>query len=201
MSHYLSNPCPATPLGLPTEEREVVPLRLAPGEMARAFAEMSLHGFGGVTPWAHRILVERRGWIDDREFAEVLSVSQLVPGDNVSNLAVIFGYRYGGTRGSLAALGGLLGASLSVVLVLGVLYHHFGGLAAVQGALRGMSAVVAGLILMTGIRLAQSQPRTRRGLVIGLLAFLGVGLARLPMGWVLLALIPTALLAEWRASR
>ncbi len=110
---------------LPDAEEVLPPLRLSPGELARAFAEMSLHGFGGVTPWAHHILVERRGWLGDREFAELLSLSQLVPGDNVSNLAVIFGYRYGGTRGSLAALGSL--------------YHHFGG----PGALRGVSAVVA----------------------------------------------------------
>ena len=177
------------------------PLRLTPGQLAGAFAEMSLHGFGGVMPWARRVLVERRGWIDDGEFAEMLSVSQLVPGDNVSNLAVIFGCRYGGTRGALAALGGLLGPSLSAVLTLGWLYRHFGGLAAVQGAMRGMSAVVAGLLLVTGIKLLGSQPRTPRVLAFGLLAFLAVGVAGLPLGWVLLTLIPVALLAEWRASR
>ncbi len=58
-----------------------------------------------------------------------------MPGDNVFNLAVIFGYRYGGTRGSLAA---------------------------VQGAMRGTSAVVAGLPLVTGIKLMGSQPRAPR---------------------------------------
>lgn len=177
------------------------PLHLTPGQLALAFAEMSLHGFGGVMPWAHRILVQRRGWLGDREFAELLSLSQLLPGDNVSNLAVIFGLRYGGTRGALAALGGLLAASLGLVLLLAGMYHRFGGLAVVQDALRGVSAVVAGLILMTGIRLAGSQPRTARGLVIGGLAFLAVGVARLPMGWVMLALVPSALLAEWRAAR
>ncbi len=177
------------------------PLRLTPGQLAGAFAEMSLHGFGGVMPWARRVLVERRGWLGDGEFTEMLSVSQLVPGDNVTNLAVIFGYRYGGTRGALAALGGLLGPSLSVVLTLGWLYRHFGGLAAVQGAMRGTSAVVAGLLLVTGIKLLGSQPRAPRVLAFGLLAFLAVGVARLPLGWVLLALVPAAVLAEWRAAR
>ena len=177
------------------------PLHLTPGQLAWAFAEMSLHGFGGVMPWARRVLVERRRWLDDREFTELLSVCQLVPGDNVSNLAVVFGLRYGGTRGALAALGGLLGPSLSIVLTLGALYRHFGGLAAIQGAMRGTSAVVAGLLLVTGIKLLGSQPRTPRVLAFGLLAFLAVGVARLPLGWALLALIPAALLAEWRASR
>lgn len=199
----LDSPPPGPPdePGLRTDTPDERALRLTPGALARAFAEMSLHGFGGVMPWARRVLVERYGWIDDSEFAEMLSVSQLVPGDNVSNLAVIFGYRYGGTRGALAALGGLLAASLGAVLLLGVLYHHFGGLPPVRGALRGVSAAVAGLILMTGVRLAQSQPRTGRGLVFGLLAFGGVGLAHWPMAWVMLTLIPLALLAEWRASR
>ena len=184
-----------------TEAGDEPPLRLKPGQLAWAFAEMSLHGFGGVMPWARRVLVERRGWVDDREFTELLSVCQLIPGDNVSNLAVMFGYRYGGTRGSLAALGGLLGPSLTIALTLGWLYRHFGGLTVVQGAMRGASAVVAGLLLVTGIKLMGSQPRLPRVLVFGALAFLAVGVARLPLAWTLLTLIPAALLAEWRASR
>jgi chromate transporter len=170
-------------------------------ELFRAFAEMSLYGFGGVMPWARRVLVERRAWIDDREFAELLAFGQILPGPNICNMAVILGYRCAGVRGAAAAATGLFSAPFVIVLVLGALYHRFGGLATVQGALRGMTAVAAGLVLTTALKLARSQPRTARGLVLGLLALAAVGVLHLPLGWVMLVLIPLALLIEWRAHR
>ncbi|HEV3105234.1 MAG TPA: chromate transporter [Trinickia sp.] len=174
---------------------------ITPRTLFRTFAEMSLYGFGGVMPWARRILVSRRGWVDDREFAELLAIGQILPGPNICNIAVIIGYRFAGWRGSLAAASGLLGLPFVIVLVLGMLYHRFGGLAAVQGALRGMTAVAAGLVLVTGLKLAQSQPRTVRGFVFGLAAVLAVGVLHVPLGWAMLALIPSALIIEWRAQR
>ena len=175
--------------------------RISPSALFRTFAEMSLYGFGGVMPWARRMLVDRRRWLDDREFAELLAIGQILPGPNICNMAVIVGYRHAGWRGSLAAATGLLSAPFVIVLVLGALYHRFGAMPAVQGALRGMMAVAAGLVLMTGVKLAQSQPRTARGLVFGLLSLTAVGILHLPLGWVMLVLIPAALVVEWRARR
>jgi chromate transporter len=175
--------------------------RLSPADLFRTFAEMSLYGFGGVMPWARRVLVDRRRWVDDREFAELLAIGQILPGPNICNIAVIVGYRYCGWRGSLAATMGLLSGPFFIVLVLGALYHRFGGLATVQGGLRGMTAVAAGLVLMTGIKLAQSQPRTVRGLVFGVLSLTAVGILHLPLGWAMLVLIPSALAVEWSAHR
>lgn len=175
--------------------------RVTPALLFRTFCEMSLYGFGGVIPWARRMLVDRRRWVDDREFAELLAIGQILPGPNICNIAVIVGYRYGGWRGSLAAAAGLMLAPFVIVLVLGALYHRFGALTSVQGALRGMSAVAAGLVLLTGIKLAQSQPRTKRALMFGLLSLTAVGIVRLPLGWAMLALIPSALAVEWRAQR
>lgn len=173
----------------------------APSELFLAFAEISAYGFGGVMPWARRMLVDRRRWIDDREFAELLAIGQILPGPNICNIAVIIGYRYSGWRGAVAAAAGLMCAPFVIVLVLGALYHRYGGLATVQGALRGMTAVAAGLVLMTGVKLAQSQPRTVRGLVFGLLSLTCVGILHVPLGWAMLVLIPSALFVEWRAQR
>lgn len=175
--------------------------RITPTEIFRTFAEMSLYGFGGVMPWARRMLVDRRRWLDDREFAELLAIGQILPGPNICNMAVIVGYRHCGWRGSLAAAGGLMAAPFVIVLVLGALYRRFGALPAVQGALHGMMAVAAGLVLMTGVKLAQSQPRTVRGLVFGLMSLTAVGVLHWPLGWVMLVLIPLALCVEWRAQR
>ena len=53
--------------------------RVSASELFRTFAEMSIYGFGGVMPWARRMLVDRRRWLDDREFAELLAVGQILP--------------------------------------------------------------------------------------------------------------------------
>jgi len=161
-------------MDIPSQVRRE-PLRLTPAELSRTFARISLVGFGGVIPWARRALVDEQRRIDDREFAELLALGQILPGPNICNIAVIIGYRYCGWRGSIAAAFGLFGPPFVIVLVLGALYHRFGNLAAVQGALRGMTAVAAGLVLTTGLKLALAQPRNLRGLVFGLLAFVGLG--------------------------
>lgn len=169
-----------------------------------AFCEMSVFGFGGVLPWARRVLVDRRGWMTDLEFAELLSLGQILPGPNICNVAVMLGYRYRGWRGSLAAVGGLMGVPFMTVLALGVAYRHLGQFPLVQGALRGMGAVAAGLILGTAVKLAQAQPRTVRALIFGVLALVTVGILQWPMGGTMAVLIPGALAIEtlaWRRRR
>lgn len=191
MPHDVSGSAPGTPA---TPEA----LKLSASELFRAFAWMGLCGFGGIMPWAHRILVERKRWIDERDFAEVLSLGQMLPGPNIINMAVMLGYRFNGVRGACAALAGLLGIPFVIVLMLGALYHRFGDLRAVQGALHGMTAVASGLIGVTGIKLARSQPRTVRGLLFGTAALLAAGVLQWPLLRFMLILIPLAIVIEWR---
>src|SRR6266568_4427236 len=78
-------------------------------ELFRAFAIVSLSGFGGALPWARRMIVERKHWMTAQEFAETFALSQFLPGPNVINFSVVFGARFGGAAGAAVALGGLLG--------------------------------------------------------------------------------------------
>jgi len=80
------------------------------------------------------------------------------------------------------------------VLALMLLYEHYRDVAAVQRMLTGMTAVSAGLVLSTGFKLAQSQPRTARGLMIGGAAFVGIGLLRWPLVPVMAVLVPMGLM-------
>ncbi|HEY3533657.1 MAG TPA: chromate transporter, partial [Casimicrobiaceae bacterium] len=73
-----------------------------------SFLKMGLLGFGGVLPWARRVLVDERRWLSDREFAELIGLCQVLPGPNVVNLAVIIGSRTHGPLGSLIAVSAIL---------------------------------------------------------------------------------------------
>lgn len=125
-------------------------------ELFVAFNRLSLQGFGGVLPVAQRELVERRRWLSKADFLELLSAGQVLPGPNIVNLGLLFGDRCLGWRGALAAMAGLLVAPLLIVVTLAALYAQFVHVPAVAGALRGMAAVSAGLILATAIKLAPS---------------------------------------------
>jgi chromate transporter len=166
------------------------------------FQRLALQGFGGVLPVAQRVLVDRLGWLDRSEFLALLSVSQVLPGPNVINLALIFGDRHFGWRGALAAVSGLLLTPLLIVLALAVLAQQLAHAPGVQDALRGMGVVAAGLVLSTAVKLAAALRDNRMGLVVCTVGALATALAvtvlRWPLVLVLLVAAPPAVWWSWR---
>ena len=167
-------------------------------QLFTAFLEMTLSGFGGVLAWAHRTLVERRRWLDDREFAAVLGLSQVLPGGNIINVAVFVGDRFHGTRGVLVCLAGLLLAPFALVLVVGTLVTN-PAVAQFSGpALRGAAPVVAGMVLATGLKMTRTYRTVPRAWLVGGLTFVAVGLFQLPLLLVLVVLGPLSVALVWR---
>jgi chromate transporter len=171
---------------------------IGPLELFLAFSQLALSGFGGVLPWAHRTLVERKGWLTQREFVETLALGQLLPGPNIGNMAVMIGYRFSGYAGAAAAFGGLVAGPFLLMIAVGLLYRNYGALPLVQQALSGMSAVAAGLVLATGLKMTASLKRHWRPFLFAALALTGVGALRWPLLAVVGALAPFAIAAAWR---
>jgi chromate transporter len=156
-----------------------------------------------VLPVAQRELVERQRWLTREQFLEMLSIAQVLPGPNIVNLALILGDRHFGWRGGAAAMGGVLLAPLAVVLALAVLAQQMQDIPAVTGALRGMGAVAAGLVLSTALRLLGGLRKNALGAslcaLLMVLTLLMVGFLRWPLVSVVLGLGPVAIgLAWWR---
>ena len=124
-----------------------------PSDVFLAFNRLALQGFGGVLAVTQRELVERRRWLSQVEFLELLSAAQLLPGPNVVNLALMLGDRFFGLRGALSAMAGILCVPTVIVLALAAAYTQFAETALVSGMLRGMGAVAAGLIIATALKL------------------------------------------------
>jgi chromate transporter len=72
-----------------------------------SFLKVSLFGFGagGGLVWTRRIVVEQRQWIDDHQFAETLTLCQLMPGPNIVGITVCAGSLLRGPAGAVAAVG------------------------------------------------------------------------------------------------
>jgi chromate transporter len=167
------------------------------GELFTGFLKVGLSGFGGVLPFARRMLVEDRRWLDEREFTEVLSLSQFLPGPNIVNVAVIVGNRFRGPFGSLSACMGLMLMPFLIVLALAALYSHFDGVAAVRSATAAVSSAATGLVIATGLKMARPLLGTPWQVAIGLLGFVALAIARVPLLWALLVLAPLAVVIAW----
>ena len=161
------------------------------------FSGLALRGFGGVLPWAQRVLVEERRWLSREQFIETLAFGQLLPGPNVCNVAIMVGDRWFGWRGAVAALGGMLAAPMLLVLGAAVLYGQVADEPVVRRALAGMGAVAGGMILATAFKLVLAWRAHPAWLAWGVLAFLGVALLHLKVLLVLAVLVPPAIAAAW----
>ena len=172
-----------------------------PRELFWACNWLALQGFGGVLAVAQRELVERKRWLTREQFVEMLSISQILPGPNIVNLALALGYRYFGLRGAFAGVAGLLTVPLLIVLALAALYSRFAHEPLLAGALRGMGAVAAGLLLATAAKLMGSLKTSSLGLPLGMgiaaLGFVAIALLRWPLIAVLGVLGSSAVALAW----
>jgi chromate transporter len=174
-------------------------------ELMLAFNRLALQGFGGVLPIAQHELVERRGWLTKAEFLELLSLGQVLPGPNIVNVSLMFGHRHFGWRGAAAALLGLTLVPTFIVLLLVLLYGRFNTLAPVAGALRGMAAVAAGLVLAMGLKLLPALKTSPLGwgpaLGVVVLSLLLILVLHWPLPAVLASVGVGSVLLAWRRLR
>jgi chromate transporter len=136
---------------------------LQPGETAAKAAAVSIWeiflefliigatSFGGVVPYLRGSLVTKRQWTDDKEFVEMLSISQSLPGLNATNMAVLVGEKLRGVMGSIA---GIMGICL-LMFAVGIFYRHHGDHTFITAALKGVAAAAVGLILSTVVSLSK----------------------------------------------
>jgi len=159
------------------------------------FMQISLLGFGGPIVWARHFLVERRRWLSDAEFADILSFCQFMPGPNAVSITVCVGARFRGVWGALAGLAGFIVIPCAAGFALGALLLHYSDVAVLQRMMRGLAAAAAGLIIATGLRLLMPHRRRPAALLFAALACAGLAFVRLPLWLLVLVLVPLSIAA------
>jgi chromate transporter len=170
-------------------------------ELFLAFAKMALCGFGGVLAWSRRILVQERGWLTAEEFNEQLALCQVLPGGNILNFSIMYGSRCAGVAGALAALLGLIGPPMVLMIVAGILYRHYGALPALRGMFASLAAAAAGLLIATATQMVRAtiKDRLRPAHLVTLATFVAAGVLRWPLLVVMAVLMPVSVaLARWK---
>jgi chromate transporter len=142
---------------------------------------VGVRGFGGVLPWARRLIVEERQWLSPAEFAEVLGLCQFLPGGNIINVSVTVGARFRGGPGAIAALLGLMLAPVTIIIGLGAVYDQFAEQPIVRRAFAGLAAAASAFVLAASLKIAAPLRGRRLALAIMVMTFIAIAIVRLPL--------------------
>jgi chromate transporter len=115
-------------------------------------------GFGGpiaTVGYMQRDLVEKRRWMDRRDFLNGVALGQTMPGPLAAQVVMWVGYLQRGAVGALAAAGAFILPSFAVVVTVAVAYVHYQGLSAVQALFYGIAPAVMAVIAMAAVKLAR----------------------------------------------
>jgi chromate transporter len=187
-------PPDSPPAAVPASE---LPTSMPPSllELFVAFAQVSFAGFGGVLVFARRAIVDQHRWMTAEEFNETFALCHFLPGPNIVNLTMVFGSRFRGIPGGLAAFAGLLGPPAVLMTILAALYARFGEVDALRHILAGVSCAAVGLLVSFVFRMMMPLIRKRDPFALMVLAavFIAIGVLRLPLAAVLLVAVPVSI--------
>ena len=147
------------------------PRQGSPLEVMGAFLRLGLTSFGG--PVAHlgyfrTEFVERRGWLDDRSYADLVALCQFLPGPASSQVGMALGLRRAGWTGALMAWLGFTLPSALALIAFAYAITRAPGLAA-SGAVDGLKVVAVAVVAQAvwGMARTLCPDRSRAGLAVG----------------------------------
>lgn len=142
-------------------------------QLALLFFRLGATAFGG--PAAHIAMmrdevVDRRRWISDTEFLDLVAATNLIPGPNSTELAIHIGHRMAGWRGLLIAGTAFILPAFFIVLAFAWAYVAYGSLPQVASVLYGIKPVIIAVVIVALWRLGKVALKTWRLAAIGMLS-------------------------------
>lgn len=119
-----------------------------------AFLQIGAFSFGGgyaAMPLIQSMVIDRYHWMSARDFADLVTISQMTPGPIAINAATFVGSQLAGIPGSIAATLGVILPSCIFVTILAYLYKRFRKMALMQGILTNLRPAVVSMIFAAGL--------------------------------------------------
>ncbi len=135
---------------------------------------LTLGGGLAMIPIIQREVVDKQGWMDDKQIVDVFAISQSLPGVIAINSSIFLGYRIGGLAGSIVAAAGVLLPSLLIILTIFFLFPAFASNVYLQKAFAGARAGFAAIISVAVFKLAKPSVTDAAGVLIAVLAFAAI---------------------------
>lgn len=148
---------------------------------------------GGVVAYLRSSLVEKKHWLDDDSFLEVLEISQTLPGLNATNMAVLVGDKLRGWPGAVAGFFGMLLPGALLILALGIAYASNAHNESVNAILKGVGASSVGLLLAVTLKIGRKQLEERLDIALVIVTLVLVSFLHVMLPLVLLTVGPLAI--------
>jgi chromate transporter len=166
--------------------------------IATVFLQIGAFSFGGgVTGWMHRVTVTQKAWLTEGQFLSGLALGQVLPGANVSNMAVYIGQVLRGPVGALVALIAVLTGPFFLVIALASVYDDIIKVPFFHSAMDGIAAAAVGMVLRMGFAGASHGCRNLSMGSVALAVFVAIGILQYPLVPVVLVAAPLSIALAW----
>ena len=160
----------------------------------------TLGGGYAMLPLIQREVVDRKGWIDEEEFLNMIALAQAAPGLIAVNSAIFIGWRVGGWKGVCGAVLGAVLPSFLIILAIAMVFQEWKEYPAVEAAFKGIRPAVVALIAAPLFKMAKSAKISWVTALIPIAAALLIWLGHVNPVWVILATIIITLCSIWLYS-
>ena len=152
-------------------------------------------------PLIQREVVERKGWIGEEEFLNMIALAQAAPGLIAVNSAIFIGWRVGGWRGVAGAVLGAVLPSFLIILAIAMVFAQWKEQPAVEAVFKGIRPAVVALIAAPLVKMGRAAKISWGTLIIPITAALLIWLGHVNPIWVILATIIITLIVVDIAER
>ncbi|HBG44141.1 MAG TPA: chromate transporter, partial [Firmicutes bacterium] len=126
----------------------------------------TIGGGYAMLPLIQKETVEKKQWVGEEEFAEIIGLSQTAPGAIAINSSVYLGFRVAGVSGAIFAVTGMVVPSLLIILTIAVFFERFSTISAVKAIFNGVRPAVMGLILAALFKIGKSVLKNMTSFII-----------------------------------
>lgn len=161
-------------------------------ELFIVFFKIGAFTFGGgyaMIPLIRNEVVNKRQWLDDKEFVDMLAIAQSMPGPIALNTSLFVGNKQLGFKGSMFSGFGVILPSFILILLIAIFFVQFKENPVVERIFKGIRPAVVALIAAPVFSLAKNSGVTLKTLWILVAAALAVWLLHVSPVFVILAAI------------
>lgn len=152
-------------------------------------------------PLIQREVVDRKGWIDEEEFLNMIALAQAAPGLIAVNSAIFIGWRVGGWKGVCGAVLGAVLPSFCIILAIAMVFSEWKEQPAVEAAFKGIRPAVVALIAAPLVKMAKTAKISWLTALIPIAAALLIWLGHVNPVWVIIATVVLTLATIYLRER
>lgn len=148
-----------------------------------------------------REVVDRRHWIEEEDFMDMIAIAQSAPGVIAVNAAIFIGWKIGGWKGLVLALLGAVLPSFIIILLIATVFSEFKDNPTIEAIFKGIRPAVVALIAAPLVKMAKASKISWSTAIIPVITALLIWLGGLSPVWIILATIICVLAVMWLQER